>query len=233
MRDHVAARQALRSRALGLVIATTGLITLEATAKGYKRTTGSFLDDGFVPGMEITPAGFAQNPVDVIDAVTATAITTRKAHGAASAAANRSLTVGLPSVCVWEDTSELDNIGNPTNRIVGLHYLTEEFVPGGGGMVTSPQQEGMEEEALLYVLTWYGVAGYAGGALRTCVDALKERYAIGTTLAVDDDRIYCGRLAGGSSSKPRTGRITPVDGGWAALQLQVDCVARSRNTVHT
>jgi hypothetical protein len=73
--DEIAMQLALRDWAKTLVVATTGVLALAATASGYTRTTGSFVDDGFWPGMEITPAGFIANAPRVITDVSALVIT--------------------------------------------------------------------------------------------------------------------------------------------------------------
>ena len=63
MLDKRRARIACQTRLLSTVVATTGAIALSATASGYHRAAGSFLDDQFAIGMEITPSGFGANAV--------------------------------------------------------------------------------------------------------------------------------------------------------------------------
>jgi hypothetical protein len=75
---------------------TTGLITLAATATGYTRSTGSFVDDGFLVGQTIGITGFgsqANNGLAVITAVTPTDLTVTKQGGpvAEAAGANRAI----------------------------------------------------------------------------------------------------------------------------------------------
>lgn len=65
-------------------VITTGLQSLSATATGYARTSGSFVTNGFVVGMQVNVTGFtnaANNGVSTITAVTATALTVTKAGG--------------------------------------------------------------------------------------------------------------------------------------------------------
>ncbi len=60
---------------------TTGSTTLSAVAGGYARTTGSFITDGFYPGMSVTASGFtsaANNGSSTVTAVTATSLTVTK-----------------------------------------------------------------------------------------------------------------------------------------------------------
>src|SRR5205085_1547728 len=88
---------AARAHLMSTIIATTGLMTLSSTAKGYARADGgSFLDDGFVPGLEITPAGFSANEVDVVTHVTALQLSTLGSHPVQVAAADRSLIAKPP-----------------------------------------------------------------------------------------------------------------------------------------
>jgi uncharacterized protein DUF4397 len=73
---------------------TTGPITLAASATGYTRTSGSFIDDGFLVGQTIGITGFtsqANNGLAVITAITATDVTVTKQGGpvAEAAGANR------------------------------------------------------------------------------------------------------------------------------------------------
>ena len=204
MYDEVAYQLALRSKLLTLSVATTGAISLAATATGYTRTastgtvtsslgfaefsdsqagklaagsvivvggvsytlltfnggtlatlsdeptfgasafTMGFLAENFSPGMEITPAGFANNSHAVITEVSALSITAKRITGttvngvttytlgaitAEAAAGSRSLTVGLPSQRAWENDASFE----PT---AGIPYVREEFIPGPTEQVT-------------------------------------------------------------------------------------------------
>lgn len=62
-------------------IFTTGTATLQATATGYSRSSGSFIADGFLEGLPITATGFANpanNGPSVITAVDTTTLTVTK-----------------------------------------------------------------------------------------------------------------------------------------------------------
>jgi hypothetical protein len=76
--------------------ATTGTVSLSATATGYARTAGSFVTDGFAVGQQVTASGFtnsANNGSSVVSAVTATALTVTKTPvtAAEATAAGRSI----------------------------------------------------------------------------------------------------------------------------------------------
>jgi hypothetical protein len=130
-------RSALRTKAMALTVATTGAVSLSANATGYARTTGSFLTDGFAPGMEAIAAGFANNGPLVITEVTALTIAAKRviattvggvttyalaAPPVEVAAGGRSLIVGLPSLRAWENKAF-----QPT---AGIPWVREEFSPG-------------------------------------------------------------------------------------------------------
>lgn len=74
----------------------TGSISLEATATGFVRTTGSFVTDGFTVGMPIWVTGFSgtaagNNGAKTVAAVTATTLTVVETLTAAAAATGRSI----------------------------------------------------------------------------------------------------------------------------------------------
>jgi hypothetical protein len=75
---------------------TTGPIRMSATATGYDRAAGSFVDDGFVVGQNINASGFtdpANNGPSVITAVTPTSLTVTKTGGTVAEAAGDGRTI--------------------------------------------------------------------------------------------------------------------------------------------
>lgn len=236
MIDEFAAHLALRNRALALVSATTGTATLSATASGFARTAGSFLNDGFVPGMEIRSAGWnnsANNGVGVITAVTDLALTvsmfvvtnpgqsqsvTRPATVIEAADVGRTITAGLPSMRAWENRAFVPAAGIP--------YVEEDFVPATHRLVTMPAAGGVAEETGLYVLKWYGLPNIGIGALRKSVGALKALYAPGTNMVASADVVTVR-----ADTAVRTGQVLQLSSGWCALVLTVPWRARSRNAI--
>jgi hypothetical protein len=91
-------------------VITTGGTSLSATATGYARASGSFITNGFVPGLQINASGFtnaANNGLSTITAVTATTLTVTKVGGtvAEAAASPRTLVSSPPppsSLVVWD-----------------------------------------------------------------------------------------------------------------------------------
>jgi hypothetical protein len=172
--DHVAIQMAARNWARTLVVTTTGAVTLSATATGYARTVGSFYDDNLWPGMEITPAGFATNTPRVITAVTPLTVTVSGTVPVESAAAGRSLTVGLPSRRAWVNEAF-------TPPLQGVPYVEEGYLPGPpAGQVTIGPLGEIEAEPT-YVLNVSLPAG-TGLTIDRYTDALYRLFAPRTAI---------------------------------------------------
>lgn len=219
--DLLAVHLALRSRALSLVVATTGSTTLSATAAGYARASGSFITDGFREGMELNATGFAvagNNGPHVITAggVSALALTC-SGCSVDAAAAGRTLSVGIPTLRSFENVR--------LTPLVGRHFFEEDFVPATSSVFTIPASSGDVYDTGLYILKWYGLPGTGVSALRKSVDALKARFAPGTQLTAGTDFV---RIRGDQA--PYTGQIIPLSS-WSVLTLTVPWRVRSVNAI--
>lgn len=218
MIDTTAATFALRNRARTLTVCTTGSTTLSATATGYARAAGSFLTDGFVPGMEITPSGFATNTVDVLTSVTALTLTTANARTVEASASGRTISVTLPVNVAWDNIALDPPSGRP--------YLTEELVPATNTLITLPASTGTLEETGLYVLTWYGLSDRDTGSIRSCVDALKALFSPGTTVTAGSNIV---RVR--TDTSVRASQLIPQGNGWTACVLTVPWKTRTTNAI--
>lgn len=219
MIDSKLAVLALRNRAIGTTVATTGSATLTATSTGYTRAAGSFVTDGFEVGMEVTPTGFTQTTRGIISEVSALTMLIRGGRTAQASGAGRTLSVSLPETCAWE--------GVDTEPVAGKPYLEEAWVPATSRIVTFPANGGLVEETGLYVLRWYGLAGVGHEALRACVEAVMARFTPGTSFTLSDGSKVHVRTDTG----PSAGQIQRVDGGWLVLTLTVPWLGRSTNQV--
>lgn len=215
--DNTAAALAFRARARALVALTTGVVTLSATATGYARAAGSFITDGFAVGMEITPAGFASNPVAVITAVTALTLTT-DARAVEAAAAGRSISVTLPALRAWENTDFKPTVGRP--------YIDDDYVPATAALRTAPAEGGTIEETGLYIIKWFGLSNRGIAGIRKPVDALKARFTPGTAIVAGDHTIRVREDAA-----TWAGQIIPQGDGWSRCILTIPWRAYSRNAV--
>jgi hypothetical protein len=126
--DYTTIHLACRTKALTLSVCTTGSVTLASTLTGYTRASGSFVTDGFSPGMEITVAGFTSNPTSTITSVGALTMTVKDARSVETASAGRTLSVGLPASRAFENSQ--------FTPVTGVPYVEENFLPGPSRRVT-------------------------------------------------------------------------------------------------
>lgn len=217
MVDLLAVHLALRNRALAVVPATTGSTSLSATATGYHRAAGSFVTDGFKPGMEFTPTGFATNTVDVIKSVTASDLETMNARAVEAEASGRTIAVGFPAMRAWENDSFTPDPARP--------YAEEDFEPGTQRLITQAATGKIHEDGL-YVIKRYGLLNFGVAALRKEVDALKALFTPGTTLTAGSHVVTIR-----TDVSPQTGRVTPLTSGHAVLVLTIPWYARSTNAI--
>lgn len=208
---------AVRAHALACVVATTGSATLAATATGYTRLAGSFLDDGFAAGMEVTPSGFTQAATGVIEAVTALSMTIKDGRTAQASAAGRTLVANLPSARLYENV--------PLTPVPHEPYLVESYLPGGLTKATLGLR-GELEATPTYVLQLYAPPATGIGAIRRTLDALAAHFAPGTAIAVGSD---VARVRGDVA--PIQSPLTQTEAGWAVATLSIPLRLRTPNAV--
>lgn len=169
---------AARAHLLATVIATTGETEIAATANGYVRHGGSFLEDGFVPGLEITPVGFPTNPVDVITHISAdgTELRTANAHPVV-AAGDRTIRALAPRQ-FQRGTKKVDfAVDRPywRDRMLGGPSLGRtSFSRGNRRTSTEP----------LYEITVCGRVVDEDLVAQVMADAIADHFGSGTSLAV-------------------------------------------------
>ena len=183
MIDHGAMKRALRTHLRTLVVCTTGTTTLEATATGYGRPSGSFLTDGFRVGMELVPTGFASSAPVTITAVAALTLTTTPAPSVVQAAAgSRILAVGLPASVAWENVAHT----RPTQP---APHLIEQYLPGPMAGITMGSR-GLLEILPMYVLTITTAPHITTDALDGYGTGLLVHFAPGTPIPLDSGDFF-------------------------------------------
>jgi hypothetical protein len=215
--DEVAVQLALRSKAMTLVVATTGTMSLSATTTGYARATGSFITDNFYPGMEIVPAGFASNTPRVITAVSVLSITVNATLTAEGAAGGRSITVGLPSNRAWENIAY--------EPVAGVPWVREEFLPGPTQQATMGPL-GELEATPMYAL-YVNVAAETVLTEKRYVQALRVLFAPRTAITVTN----VGILRVRADTGPYAGQLQPSTPGFAVQPLSIPLRLRSPNVI--
>jgi hypothetical protein len=215
--DNVAYQFALRQLLATLSVATTGTLSLEATATGYVRTVGSFLTDGFDLGMEITPAGFATNTARIVTGVSALTITVSGAVTPEVAAGGRSLTVGLPASRAWENIHF-----EPTARVP---WVREEYLPGPTAQVTLGPNG--EIEALPQYVVHVNVANETGLTASRYADALMRLFAPRTALALANGDVLRVR----SDTGPYAGQTQQSQPGFSVKPVTFPLRIRTANSI--
>lgn len=199
---------AARGRLLTLSVATTGSTTLAATATGYTRSAGSFVDDGFRAGMEVTPSGFTANPVSTITAVTASTLTVADARAVQSSDAGRTLSVVLPAGRAWEDIKF-----SPVSR---QPFIIEQYISGPAEMLTLIPS-GLVEYLPQYVVQFVTPDMTGGAAALRYADALLRHFPVGLTLTATDGAVL--RVRG--TPAPFASQLLPYGAGAMVVTVTI------------
>lgn len=205
-------QRAARTQLLTLSVATTGSISMSATATGYVRAAGSFLTDGFYAGMEIVASGFTtagNNGTAIVQAVTATTLRVTRALTAEGAGAGKTLVAGLPASRGWEN-----EVFEPT---AGVPYVEEEMVPGPVVQLTVGKLNGWLEVSPLYVVRVYVPEGLGTDAVNSYTDKLVALFKPHTTLALTNGDVL--RVRGNPA--PYRGQLIQRKPGWATVPVTI------------
>jgi len=217
MINHYAIQKALRTQLLSLEVVTT-TATIEGTATGYTRSSGSFITDGFSPGMEVTGTGFSESAnlsAKTIQSVTALTLTCSGC--AVEAADTRTLTVGLPSGRAWENKEYSPTTGDP--------FVEENYLPGPMEQVTLGPYGFLEAFPSL-VVKIYVPPNDGIGAARQYADALLALFAPRTSLTVASHTVTVR-----TQPAPYSGQLLQTDSGWAVLPITVPLRVRTANSI--
>jgi hypothetical protein len=207
--DNLAILYALQGRLLTLeVTRVAGTPLLEATATGYSRSAGSFVDDGFKVGMEVQPIGFINSEPGLVDGVSALALSVEGGRNAEAAAPGRQLSVGLPAGRAWENVEY-----RPQER---TWYVDEDYLPGPSEYSTLGQA-GRTTHWPVYVLTLYGVADTGPEALYKLADAVLRLFRAGTAIPVATGDVLRVR----SEPAPFRGQVLPSEAGRASITVTI------------
>ena len=182
MLDPYVVLEVARNQLKTLVVATTGVTSLGATTTTYTRASGSFVDDGFVAGMEIVLAEMGGDAPDILTKVEPLVLTTRRTHSARAAAAGRSISVGVPPYTSWSNTAATAK--PQTNR----WFLDEDFVPGTS-MRAAGGTDYESDIHPVYIVNLYGVAGDGLQALFRVATEILRLFLPGTTFTASDGNL--------------------------------------------
>lgn len=227
MVDQLALQLALRNRALGVSVVTTGSTNLSATSAGYARSAGSFVTDGFYPGMEVLPSGFGVNGGrGVVQKVAALLLTIYDGCEVEAEASGRTLTVGFPNVRVFDNLPAVDGTTVlDEGPVRDRPFVIEDFIPATHTLETMARN-GIVTETGLYVLKLFVKENVGASALRKYVQALKALFAPGQGITVTDAQAWVsGDVA------PFESQIRNDKPGWANITLTIPWVALTTNSL--
>lgn len=216
MINHESILLALRAQLETLSVATTGSASITATATGYTRSTGSFITDGFAPGMELVGTGFSESANNDAKTLTEVGATVLTCPGTtAEAVGTRTLSVGVPSVASENVHFE------PTQ---GSPWFEENYLPGP--METQSLGSLAELEILpSYVVKVFVPANTAVSGVLKYADKLLTLFAPGTALTVSGHTVWVRK-----DVAPFSGQVLPVDG-WSFVAVTVPLRVRTANAI--
>ena len=211
---------AIRTQLLTMEAATTGSISLAATSAGFVRTTGSFITDGFEPGMELAATGFSTGSnnddwtIDTVLALTL-AVSGLTTDGAAS---SRTLTVGLPAGRAWENIS--------FDPVTGSPWFEEDYLSGPSSQLTAGTTAATLNVDPLYVAKVYVPENRGVGAVNRYADAILAAFKSNTSLTLTNGDKLDVRLNPG----PFRGQMIHDRAGWVVVPVTVPLTLLTLNT---
>lgn len=202
---------AIRTRLLTMEVATTGSISLAANSSGFVRTTGSFITDGFEPGMELAATGFSQasnNANWVITYVEALTLHVSGLSGA-TAASGRTLTVGLPSGRAYENEDFTPVSGEP--------YFEEQYLSGPSSQLTNGTDGATIQVDPLYVAMLFVPENNGMAAPNRYADAILTVFKPNSTFNLTNGNALRVRTDTG----PFRGQMTRRKPGWVVVPVTI------------
>ena len=204
-------QSAIRTQLLTMEAAVTGSISMEVTADGFVRSSGSFVTNGFEAGMEVLGAGFsagannASFAVDKVEALTlfVSGLTVE------SSGSGRTLTVGLPAGRGWENEK--------FEPIAGQPFIEEDFLAGPNSQITVGSDEATLRADPLYVIRFFVPEDLGVGAVNRYADAMLAAFKPNRKLTLTNGDILRVRTDTGSFR----GQLTRQRAGWVAVPVTV------------
>lgn len=191
-----------------LSVVTTGSATLGATGSTYTRAAGSFITDGFAPGMETTVSWSVQRRV--ITRVEALTLTVSEAPTASSETAGRTLSVAKPSRFSHEGVHF-----DPTQ---GAPWFEDVLVSGPQRQLTTGTSEATIEFDPVYRL-WVHVPENVGSlAAYKYVDALLLLFKSNTSFSLSNGQSVHVRTDAG----PFIGPLTHNRPGFMTVRVDIN-----------
>ncbi len=203
-------------------VCTTGSLALAATTSGYTRGSGSFITDGFKPGMEITPAGFASNTKRIVKEVAALTLTVDATLTVEASSSGRSISVLQPEYRAYP------NIKYDPAQASGRPYTEEEFLPGPSFVQSVGPFSTIVHEPT-YVHKYYGLAGKGSSDAHAYAKAVLALFAPRTSITLSDGTV----LRVKANPAPYSSQITnpSLTPGRALVTVTIPLWAQTTNSI--
>lgn len=206
-------RAAIRARLLTLSVLSPSATDLSAVAAGYERLAGSFLDEGFAPGMELDALGFGlaeNNGKAIVTGVEALRLHILGGRTPEASAPGRTLAVGFPSRRYWENRDYVPEQDYP--------YTEEDYLPGGAPVMRGLTAGGQVESYPVYTLKLYLPDSVGTLAYDTYAYRLKLLFPAGFAFSLSDGSKAHVR----TDMLPQSGPFKPDKAGWAVGAITVN-----------
>lgn len=201
------------------VLSGTPVPRISTTSAGYVRDIGSFVTDGFSPGMEVLGAGFsnaANNVRSTVTNVSVLTLTTDATLTTESAASGRTLVVGVPQHQAWENIAFEPTPGTPWIEEQLIPAPTRQISVGGAGTL---------ESRLLYQIQVHVPEDMGVGAANRYCDALMTLFTPGTQITFGSETARVRTDTG-----PSRGQLLRRRPGWATAPVTFPLEVWSQNT---
>lgn len=205
-------REELRVLVRTLAVVTTGSTSLGATGTTYTRAAGSFLTDGFAPGMEITTvSGFTDTAKSVVKEVAALTLTVNRTLTTEAASAGRTLAVGLPTKRHWEGR---DFVAPTESNGIHAPFVDEQLLPGPTRQLTTGPTATLQADPQ-YQLTFAVAKNRGHEALERYVDAVIELFYPSRAITLDSGDVIHVR----GDTGPYRGQIMDLEPSWKIIPV--------------
>jgi hypothetical protein len=205
---------AIRQRLLTLSVID---VPVDATPleNGFARVVGSFVADGFMLGMEVTPIYAAgRGTTVVVQSVTPSELLV---NGTVDQGQNPiRFGVYLPEKQSWENVEF-----TPEDK---RWFIEEDYLPGPQTRITLGKIAEFDVEPA-YILRLYGLAGTGSGAVYKVAGAIVKLFEAGTMFPTGDGHIVRVR----SDIAPRPGQLVSEEPSHAMIPITIPMRIRTSN----
>lgn len=220
MVNHRAILRALRDYLTNLEVTQVAEgVEMQGTETGFERDGGSFIDDGFLVGMEVTPREFPNPEPVVVTAVTDDVLTVRAPVPRTPVGFNpdNTLSVVLPVRRAWENVEF-----SPEDD---QWYVDEQYLPGPLTLIAGNEDHGEFDAEPVYLVRVYGLAGTGAGAVFALADAVLARFRPGRHIPTSDGHTI--RVK--SDPAPYRGQLVREGAAHAVIEVTIPLWVRTSN----